>query len=158
MRLALITAVAVMGLRVVLYYNGKAPEGIDFMLVHFLAISTVVFFACYKALRDDLSTGFPMLVQVGFKSAALYALLIGVLIWLYYTRIDLEEFPRKIQERVDAVVAAGGEEAGARQGLEKLFNPFGYASITFFALLAAGGCNALLIGLLGHKLLRRAMR
>ncbi len=80
----------------------------------------------------------------------------GVFIWTYYNAIDVVEFPSKINERVAAVVAAGGNEAKARAELTNVFNPFSYASITFFTLLIVGAMNALIIGLLHHKVLRSA--
>ena len=158
MKLAFFTAFAVLALRAGLYYSGHAPEGTDFMLVHFLALTTVVFFAGHHVISKDPQVGFPELVTIGFRNAALYAIFIGIGIWVYYHFIDVEEFPRKIQERVDAVVAKGVSEEEAREGLERMFNPFSYASITFFSLLAIGLMNALVVALLHHKVLRRFTR
>ena len=42
-----------------------------------------------------------------------------------------------------------------RPRMEKFFTPFNYASMTFFALLVVGGVQALVLGLLHHKVLRR---
>lgn len=156
MALVLFTVAAVIALRLGLFYSGHAPEGTDFMLVHFLALVTVVFFGGHRLLASDPRTRFPGLVRDGFRNAAVYALLMGLFLWLFYSVIDTEEFPRKIDERVAAVVAQGRSEAEARQGLEAMFTPFNYASITFFALLAVGAFNALLIAAVHHKLLRRS--
>jgi hypothetical protein len=155
MVLVLLTVAAVIALRLGLYYTGNAPEGTDFMIVHFLALVTVVFFGGHRLLVTDPRARFPGLVRDGFRNAAVYALLMGLFIWFFYTSIDTDEFPRKIEERVAAVVAAGHPEAETRQRLEAMFTPFNYASISFFAMLAVGAFNALLVAALHHKVLRR---
>lgn len=155
MVLVLFAVAAVIALRLALFYSGHAPEGTDFMIVHFLALVTVVFFGGHQLLSNDPRTRFPGLVRNGFRNAAVYALLMGLFVWMFYSVIDTEEFPSKINERVALVVAQGRSEAEARQGLEAMFSPFNYASITFFALLAVGAFNALMIAAIHHKLLRR---
>lgn len=155
MFLALAAFAAVSILRLALFFTGRAPEGTDFMIVHFLALVTVVFFTGQRMLADEPRTGFPGLVRSGFRNAAVYALLTGLFLWVFYATIDTTEFPRKIDERVAAVMEQGRSETEARAGLEAMFNPFNYASISFFALLAVGAFNALLIAMVHHKLLRR---
>ena len=155
MRTAFFVALAVMVLRVVLFYNGRSLEGTDFMFVHLLAMSVVAFFAGHALLGIDRNAPFPSLVRASFAACALYALMMGVFIWTYYNAIDLVEFPAKINERVAAIVASGGNEAKARAELTKVFNPFSYASITFFGLLFASLGNALLFSAVHHKLLRK---
>jgi hypothetical protein len=59
---------------------------------------------------------------------------------------------------VDRGVAQGQPEEVIRPRMEQFFTPFNYASMTFFALLAVGGFNALVVGLLHHKVLRRFRR
>jgi hypothetical protein len=53
MKLTLITAAAVIGLRLLLFNMGRPPEGTEFMLVHFLAIVTLVFFTGQRMLSRD---------------------------------------------------------------------------------------------------------
>ncbi|HQW04453.1 MAG: hypothetical protein IPH05_05760 [Flavobacteriales bacterium] len=155
MKLTLITAGAVIGLRLLLFKMGRPPEGTDFMIVHFLAIVTLVFFTGQRMLSGDSRCPFSDILRDGFRNAATYALLLGGFLWMFYNFVDRQEFPTKINERVAAVMAEGKTEAEARNGLEAFFNPFNYASITFFLLLAVGAFNALVIGLLHHKVLRR---
>ncbi|MCB0764238.1 MAG: DUF4199 family protein [Flavobacteriales bacterium] len=155
MRLTLFTIAAVVALRLFLFYSGNAPEGTDFMLVHFLAIVTVVFFTGHAMLAEDRMARFPDLMRTGFTNAAVYAVLMGLFIWIFYSLIDTEEFPRKIEERVVALMDAGRPEIEARKGLVAMFTPFNYASITFFSLLAVGAFNALVIAVIHHKVLRR---
>jgi len=155
MKTAFFVALSVMALRVGLFYNGRSLEGPDFMFVHLLAMSVIAFFAGHALLGEDRNVAFPSLVRASFAACALYALMTGVFIWVYYTGIDVVEFPSKINERVAATVAAGGNEAKERAKLTSVFNPFSYASITFFGLLFAALGNAIFFSALHHKVLRR---
>lgn len=159
MALAILTALAVIALRLILHAIGSPPEGTEFMLVHFIAIVTAIFFTQTRLLRrDKQDAGFPQLVREGFKSASLYALIMLLFLWWYYHAIEPEFFERKLEEMVFKAVEDGQSEELVRPRLMAFFTPFNYASMSFFALLAVGVANALLIGAIHHKLLRRAMR
>ncbi|MEO8588260.1 MAG: DUF4199 domain-containing protein [Flavobacteriales bacterium] len=155
MMFAALTALAVMAFRLILFYAGHPPEGTDFMLVHFLAMVTVVFFTDHRLLTPDLRTPFPDLMREGFKSAALYALLYGVFIWVYYAFVQDAYFAQRVEAMVQSGLAEGQPENVIRPRLTKFFTPFNYASITFFTLLLVGAFDALLVGLLHHKVLRQ---
>ncbi|MEZ4739288.1 MAG: hypothetical protein R2818_07990 [Flavobacteriales bacterium] len=155
MKLTLITAAAVMGVRLVLFNMGRPPEGTDFMLVHFLALVTIIFFTGQSMLRADKRTPFPDLLRDGFRNGAVYALLFGLFIFTYYKVIEPNYFAHRIDLLVAAGQAAGNPEEIIRPRMEKFFTPFNYASMTFFALLLVGAFNAMLLGLLHHKVLRR---
>lgn len=155
MILALLTAIAVAVLRYILFAIGSPPEGTDFMLVHFLAIVTVVYFTDMRLTRRDRDAGFPDLMREGFKSASVYAILMMVFLWIYYHAIETDAFALRIERMVAAGVLEGQPEDVIRPRLTKFFTPFNYASISFFALLATGAANALLIGAIHHKILRR---
>ena len=73
MALAIITAVVVITLRLILHAIDAPPAGTDFMLVHFLAIATIVFFTDLGLLRKDRAAGFPALVREGFCTARIIA-------------------------------------------------------------------------------------
>ena len=139
MALTLFAAIAVIALRLFLFYSGNPPEGTDFMLVHFFAMVTLIYFTGHRMLVRDRTTRFPDLMRNEFSNAAIYALIMGVFLYLYYTFIDKTE-------------------ADARESLLVMFTPFNYASITFFTLLAVGAFNALVIAATQHKLLRRFIR
>jgi|688.fasta_scaffold111041_2 hypothetical protein len=155
MKTAFFVSLAVMALRVGMFYTGRSLEGPQFMFVHLLALSVIAFFAGHAMLGADRSATFPSLVKASFSGCAVYALMMGAFIWVYYSGIDIIEFPSKINERVAAIVAKGGNEAKARAELTSVFNPFSYASITFFGLLFAALGNALLFSAVHHKVLRR---
>lgn len=156
MWLPITSAVAVMVLRLVQHHSGRTPEGTDLMLVHFLAIVTIVFIADIRLLRREPHTSFPGLVRQGFRDAAVYAVLTAALVWYFYAHVDPAHFPDRIDAMVRRGMDEGQPEAVIRPRLERFFTPFNYATITFFALLAVSGLQALLIGALHHKLLRRA--
>jgi hypothetical protein len=155
MLLAVLAALAVIALRLILFAMGRPPEGTDFMLVHFLAIVTIVFFTGHRALGRDVRVPFPTLVREGFKGAALYAILFGAFIWCYYRVAEPDHFAARVDAMVEHGVAEGQPEGVIRPKLTQFFTPFNYASITFFALLAVSAFNALLVGAVHHKLLRR---
>lgn len=158
MILAILTALAVIALRLILHATGHAPEGTEFMLVHFLAVVTIVFFTDSRLLTTSRTTTFPDFMREGFKGAAVYALLMTAFLWYYYTHIEDTYFFDRVQQMVAEAKASGQEESVIRPRLTQFFTPFNYASITFFALLAFGGLLALVIGMLHHKVLRRIRR
>ncbi len=149
-----IAAVAIMALRMVLFSMGRPAEGTDFMLVHFLAIVTVVYVADARLLRTEPQIGFPDLLRQGFRQAALYAVLMLGFLWFHYTLVETGLFQERIDERVAMAVAEGQPEGLVRERMERFFTPFNYATITFFALLAVGAAQAFIIGLLHHKVMR----
>jgi hypothetical protein len=155
MTLTLLTALSVIALRLALYFSGRPVEGTEFMLVHFLAVVTLVFFAGHRLLLRDRRAGFPDLLREGFRNAAVYALLMMVFLWMHYNWLEADLFTQKIDERVAMGVAEGQPEELIRERMERFFTPFNYATITFFALLITGAFQAFLIGLVHHKFLRR---
>lgn len=155
MLFTLIAAIAIIALRLVLFNMGRPAEGTDFMLVHFLAIVTVVYFADARLLRAEPRSGFPDLLREGFRQAALYAVLMLGFLWFYYTQVEDSLFQERIDERVAMAIVEGQPEALVRERMERFFTPFNYATITFFALLAVGAVQTFVIGLLHHKVMRR---
>ena len=158
MILAVLAALAVIALRLILHATGHAPQGAEFMLAHFLAVVTVVFFTDSRLLANSRTTTFPDFMREGFKGVAVYALLITGFLWYYYTSIEDTYFFDRVQQMVAEAKAAGQDETIIRPRIVKFFTAFNYASIAFFALLAFGGLLALLIGALHHKVLRRLRR
>lgn len=155
MVLGLLAALAVIALRLILFTMGRPPVGTDFMLVHFLAVITVVYFTDHRQLSLNIRTPFPTLMREGFKAAAVYAILFGTFIWIYYRTVEPDHFPGRIEEMVARGLAEGQPEEVIRPRLTQFFTPFNYASITFFTLLITGAVNALLVGMLHHKVMRR---
>ncbi len=158
MKLALITSFLVIALRFALFKTGHPAEGTDFMFVHFMAIVTLVFFQGKRMLLNDPLTGIADLLREGFKVSAIYALLIGIYLWIHYTYVESAYFGARIDALVALGVAEGNPEELIRERMEKFFTPFNYASMTFFVLLIVGAVNTMLIGLLHHKVLRRITR
>lgn len=155
MALALVTAFAVMALRIGLHLAGIRPEGMDFMLVHFLALVTVIFFSGVRILRKPGAGSFPELLKEGFRTAAAYALALGIFTWVFYLWIDVDHFRLRVDEMVLRGMLEGQPEEIIRPRLEKFFTPFNYATITLFSLLVVSGILSLFIAAVQHKLLRR---
>jgi len=155
MVLALLTTLAVIALRMILFVMDRPPEGTDFMLVHFMAIVTVVFFTGQAHLSRDIRTPFPDLLRDGFKHAAVYAVLYSAFILVYYNTVEADHFRLRVDRMVAQGMAEGQPEAVIRPRLTQFFTPFNYGTITFFALLIVGAFNAFVLGLLHHKVMRR---
>lgn len=158
MKLSIISVFAVIALRLLLFKLGRPPEGTDFMLVHFLAIVTVVFFAGQQVLNADPRSSFPVLMREGFKSAAIYAVIYCVFLVAYYHWLEPQHFHQRVEDMVARGIADGQPEEIIRPRLEKFFTSFNYASMTFFSLLLSGGFFALAVGMLHHKVLRKFTR
>ena len=158
MKLTFFATLSIMALRLVLFSMGRPAEGTEFMLVHFLAIVTVIHVAVARLLRAEPHSGFPDLLREGFRQAALYAVLMLGFLWFHYTQVETGLFQERIDERVEMAVAEGQPEALVRERMERFFTPFNYATITFFALLAVGAVQTFIIGLLHHKLMRREVQ
>lgn len=155
MTLALLTACAVMVMRIVMHLMGHTPEGMDFMFIHFMALVTVVFFTGERLMRAHREVDFPELMREGFKNAAVYSLLLGLFIWLFFTYIDMDHFKTRVDDMVFRGMREGQPEEIIRPRLEQFFTPFNYATITFFSLMVVSGILSLVIGLMHHKILRR---
>lgn len=158
MFLATLIAIAVCALRMILFYLGRPPEGTDYLIVHFFALVTIVFFTDHRLLKTDKAATFPDLMREGFKSAAVYALIVALFIWIYYGAVESHYFEHKVNAMVAKGMAEGQPENVIRPRMERFFTPFNYTTITFFTMLIAGAFNALLLGALHHKMLRRFTR
>ena len=155
MLFAFLTAFAVIMLRLVLLTLGHPPHATGFMLVHLLAISTVIFISGYRTLQADRSASVPMLLRTNFRSAAVYALCMAIFLWCYFKWAE----PHHFQQRIDALVwkgvAEGQPELVIRPRMEAFFTPFNYSTITLAGLLIAGAMLTLLAAVFQHKVLRR---
>ena len=158
MLLPLLAALAVTTLRMVLHTVGSPVEGSAFMLIHSLALVTVVFFAGVQVLRSDRTASLPPLMRANFRSAAVYALATAVMLWAYYTWFDPQYFPHRIDQLVAMGVGEGQPETVIRPRMERFFTPFNYATITLAALLLCGAVLAGISAVFQHKVLRRVRR
>ncbi len=158
MTLALLTAFAVMAMRFAMHLLGNTPEGMDFMFVHFMALVTVIFFTGLQLMRAHRPVGFPELMRESFKNAAVYSLLIGLFIWLFYTYIDTTSIQTRLDDLVVGYMRSGKTEEEVRPSLEQLVTPFNLATISFFALLVVSAILSLVLSGMQHKVFRRFMR
>ena len=158
MILAILAAIAVALYRVALYLAGRPAEGTDLLLVHFLAIVTIVFFTNKRMVDSEPGVGLIPLLRIGARNAALYALLTGIFIWVHYQTFEAGHFQQRVEDIIANEVAAGAPEDVVRPRVEAFITPFNYASLTFFALLLAGGINALLIAMIHYRFLSRFRR
>jgi hypothetical protein len=158
MRISLIIAAVAIALRTVLYYAGVRVEAMEFVPVHLLAMVLIAYLSGFLLLRKDPSRGMAELIRAGLRDTAVYALLIAVFAYLFFTYINPDEFVQRNTMMIDEFVKQGHPEAEARAKVERYYSPFSYATITFFGLLLLGVMNTLIFGALHHKVLRRFKR
>lgn len=158
MLLALLAAFAVISLRMVLHAIGHPVEGTAYMLVHFLAIVTVVFFAGFRVLQNDRQASIAVLLRTNFRSAAVYAVAMAFFLWLYFTFFEPDHFQQRVDHLVWRGVSEGQPEEIIRPRMEQFFTPFNYSTITLAALLISGAILTVVAAVFQHKVLRRVRR
>lgn len=69
--------------------------------------------------------------------------------------MDNTAFSTYNEKLIQGFVAQGHPEALAREKVGSMYNAGSYAVISFFGLFMAGALNAMVFGVVHHKLLRR---
>ena len=151
----LLLALLAMVLRTGLFFAGVEVAPFKFIPAHLLLIVLAVYFSGHVLLNRDPSRGFGELLRVGFQSALLYAFLLSLFIWVYYKTMDNTAFSTYNEKLIQGFVAQGHPEALAREKVGSMYNAGSYAVISFFGLFMAGALNAMVFGVVHHKLLRR---
>lgn len=158
MRFAFLLTLSAIALRLGLFYAGVRVEAFHFAPVHLFILVLVTFSSGFLLLREDPSRGMGELMRVGVRDAIIYALLIGLFIWLFYSAINVTEFPERNEKLIQGFIAQGHPEQQARDKVNAMYTPRGYALLTFFGLLLSGVLNALIFAALHHKVLRKFRR
>ncbi|HEY0978313.1 MAG TPA: hypothetical protein VGE21_12650 [Flavobacteriales bacterium] len=146
------------GIRTGLHHAGYNIGPFEFWPVHLFFLVLIAYLSGYRQLRLDRTSGMGALMRDGIRDTVLYAVLIGVLSWVFYTYMDPNEFAERNAIIIDGLVNDGFSEADARQKVSGFYTPANYAGITFLALLMTGAVNTLLFAVIHHRLLRRFMR
>jgi hypothetical protein len=155
MRTAFLLALLAIALRLGLFYGGIDVAPFRFAPVHLLLLVVITFLTGFFLLRSDPSRGMADLIRNGMRDTAIYALMIAVFAWVFYTSIDVTAFPTYNERLVQGFIAQGHAEAEAREKVNAMYTPGGYASVTFFGLFIAGIVEALFFAAIHHKVLRR---
>lgn len=158
MRSTLILTAAAIALRWGLFAGGVHVEVYQFAPAHLLFLVLVAYFNGFFTLREDKETGFAELLRSGLRETTLYALMIAVFTWFFFTYINDMEFPTRIEAMVKGSVAEGHAEAEVRERIGHFFTPGWYAFLSFMGLMASGAINALIFAYVHHKWLRRFMQ
>lgn len=154
----LLLAFIAMALRTGLFYAGVRVAPFDFIPVHLLLIVVAMFFSGHLLLRHDPTRGFGELLRASFQSVFVYASLIAVFSWFFYTVVDITAFSSYNAKLVEGFVAQGHPRDQAVEKVGALYNPVSYATLTFFGSFLAGAANAFAFALLHHKVLRNLRR
>ena len=155
MRSTLFFAFAAMATRTGLFLTGHHVQAFHFWPVHLLFLVLVTFFVGHFTLREDPETGLAELMRSGMREAAIYALLLGIFIWVFFTFINVNEFPDRIALLVKGLVDSGHTEAEARAKVSGFFTPGTYSFLTFMCLFVGGAINAVFFAFVHDKVLRR---
>lgn len=155
MKTTLLLILIAIGVRCALFFLGYEVEGPDLVPMH-LGILVIIGYACgYFTLKEDPETGFAELLRTGLREIAIYAVIISLFSWVFFTYINVHEFPDKINAMVKEAVAQGRPEAEARERASTFFTPVKYAFLTFMGLFAGGAVNALFFAYVHHRVLRK---
>ncbi len=155
MRSTLVLAAIAIALRTALFYLGYEIPAFRFAPVHLLFIVLIAYACGHFTLKEDPETGLAELIRSGIREGAIYALLIGLFTWVFFTFINSHEIPDRVDLLVRGLMAEGHSEAEARAKVSGFFTANAYSLLTFMALLGAGAINAVFFGYVHHRVLRR---
>jgi hypothetical protein len=155
MRLSLVLVATAAAARIGLHAQQRAPEGLSFAFLHLFFLLVIAYFSGHVLLRKEPHAGVPGLLRNSLRDVVLYVSLYAIFIYAFNLTLGAPAFQGRLEELVQQGVASGRPEAHVREKLQSFFTPAGYASMTFFGLLALGVLYALLATGLHHKLLRR---
>jgi cation transport ATPase len=102
-------------------------------------------------------TGFKEDVKAGMRVGAIYALLMSVFVYFYYSNIDTTFFAEMIQNRME--MAQRAADAGTEVDMENvrqlgtfIFSARTHATITLFAFLLSSALYALMVSFFMRRL------
>jgi hypothetical protein len=128
--------------------------GTDLIPFHLGALVIIAYACGYFTLKEDPETGFAELFRAGLRDIAVYAVIIAVFAWVFFTYINVHEFPDKIAELI-RTRPEGVTEEQARDRAASFFTPATYAFLTFMGLFALGAVNALFFAYVHNRWLRK---
>lgn len=157
--IAVLVLVAVaIALRIGLHAIDIPVEPFQFWPVHLLSLVLIAYLSGYRQLKLDRQSGFGPLMRDGMRDTVVYAVLIALFSWAFYTYLDTTAFADRNALLVEGLVNDGFSEEQASQKVQGFFTPSNYAGFTFLGLMIVGAVNTLLFALIHHKLLRKFMR
>lgn len=141
------------------------PEASGMGYLLFLILTC--FFALYE--RRKTQESFSTYIEdfkYGMKGVALFALIVSLFTFFFYTNLDPEYFPNRIQERVEMAQTMDMEtvtnpmKSSKEELIEKerkfsqmIYDPFNHSVISLFIFLMLGGVYSAIITALVRKIL-----
>lgn len=154
-KFTLVLTLVVATFRAALFWAGVDVKPMSPVPVHLFAIILIAYFSGHFLLNRDPSRQFGELLRAGFQDVVVYAILIAIFTWIFYTFLDTTAFSTYNERLVEGFVAEGYDEIEAREKVGKLYNATSYAAITFFGCFLAGTASSFAFAILHHKVLRR---
>lgn len=155
MKTTLLLSALYIGVRCALFFQGYEVGGTDLVPVHLGVLVLIAFASGYFTLKQDPDTGFAELLRAGLREIAIYAVIISVFTYVFFTSINVHEFPDKIAEMIKSAKDSGMTEEQATQRANAFFTPAKYAFLTFMGLFALGAVNALFFAYVHSRWLRK---
>lgn len=147
----LFAAVAIV-LRVGLHFAGVDLGTRSVIMLHLLLILLGIYFES-NAQFSLGRPGFLDFFKAGMRAGVLYALVIGVFTWFFYSQLIPEVFTERNQALVEALEGRDAEEQ--IEMIETLFTPAKYGQGTFFGYFMISFCYSIIVALFHHKVLVR---
>ena len=150
--------VAAVGAKLALYLVNLPQEKMAmytiFMLLLVILVGSFFTVRKFKMISSDIDM--KSLVKAGMKSTTLFAVFMGIFVFIYYSYIDTHYFPDLIADRIELAKAAAVENPDINlENVQKMgemwFSPKTHATITLFGLTVAGAIYSFFISLFMRK-------
>ena len=167
-QVAIIFAMVALIIKIALFtmnvQHGAMENGIRY--IYMLILLVAVFFGIRSnKLTSETKTTFGQDFRAGARTASFFAILVAVITYIYYAKIDVEFFDIKRQPLLDELYATIKGDVGTKSRKELLeimssqiysirmyLSPYFQAMWTMFGLVFMGIFNALVFSLLMKKI------
>jgi len=166
-QIAIVFAIVALVVKLALFYMGIQHHETPYVTFIYMLLSLIaVFFGIRseKINNPGVPTSFMKDLQAGARTAAFFAILVGGITYVYYSKIDANFFPTKMEgmiteykKIVPELVKKEGLEAtrkdinGTIKGYLSVYSPFAQTSFTFLGLVFLGLINSIIFALLMKK-------
>jgi hypothetical protein len=144
-----IFAVVASTIRLGMHYSGLESGTRAIILLHLLFVLLAVFFESNRATKGVFLEYF----KSGMRGGVIYALIIAVFTWLFYSQLVPEIFVERNQALIDSL--EGKDAKDQVEMVKNLFTPAKYGQGTFFGYFMITFCYSLLVAVLQTKVLAR---
>lgn len=116
---------------------------------YFLWLLLAIAGRTYNSFKLVPTAPFRYYAVAGMQVAAIFALLIGVFTYIYYTAIDVDFMANKTASTLQKLEESGATPKNIRQfqkNAETIYNPYLHSTLTLFGFLILGVVYSLVVG------------